>query len=560
MNTQRLAGMVGILVVVTLGVVGVDRWTKDARARHAGATTIAKNEIVPLTGGRSTIHYQVDPIEPIPLPAPPTEDKQPPLTSTGELEKQLKESLEKLQKALPSLPGAEESSPPLPEPSKADAEKKTLPPLPSFDPPTPGKDASIPKLPPLTNLDAQPTEAAAQPKAEPTSPPPPAVTAPPSETSQAGKKEDVAVPSRPAATPPMPATPREKDEPKSLTPIPATPLPPPDAGTVRNVSANVAPQEDFQKRLTDIEVKYLKDMVAELERRVQQMPQGDLERRKLETEHQRVNERLQRLMKAVEWSVARKLEDRSGMAESPWVMNLETVEGRTVLHATVHRKARFKVVCERLDLQTPRGTLLAVGMVQISGEGFQASCDRLSIPLNDDRLVLEGKAEVTARTQPMLEAGNKEQPPKTEPRRLEGQNEVPMQFLHLKGDHLDLHCSDSRVIMPTPTEPGSERSSSSSSPSSRSTPIVKTGFATTGQEKWSAWGVLLALPAGSGEKNGPRDYVIQTRDGQILAFVRAPASLSLNEYIGKRVSVFGVPMHESGRPAPTFSASHVAWE
>src|SRR5262245_30688693 len=111
MNTQRLAGMVGILVVVTLGVVGVDRWTKDTRARHAGSNVIAKNEMIPLPGGRSTIHYQMDPAEPLPPPLPPSETKQPPLTSTGELEKQLKESLEKLQKALPSLPSAEESSP-----------------------------------------------------------------------------------------------------------------------------------------------------------------------------------------------------------------------------------------------------------------------------------------------------------------------------------------------------------------------------------------------------------------------------------------------------------------
>jgi hypothetical protein len=263
-------------------------------------------------------------------------------------------------------------------------------------------------------------------------------------------------------------------------------------------------------------------------------------------------------MKAVEWSIARRLDDRTGPAESPWTMNLETADGKTVLQAMVHRKARFKIVCERLDLQTPRGTLLAVGQVQISGEGFQASCERLSIPLNDDRLVLEGNAEVNVRTQPMalIQEPKDGKPPIVESRRPDEKPGSAVPILHLKGDHLDLRWVD---IVPSSF---STRADDAQPLPARATtgPVVKVGYNSTSEEKWSAWGVLLALPASPDDKNGPKQYVIQTREGQILAFVRAPANLSLTEYIGKRVSVFGMPTRESGRTAPTFTASHVAWE
>src|SRR5258705_5861100 len=100
MYTQRLAGMVGLLAAVILGLVGVDRWNTDAKARsvHSQVVSASNDSLPPLA--QSTIHYQVDPAAPpIPqLPPAPKETQAPPLISTGELDKQLKESLDNLQK------------------------------------------------------------------------------------------------------------------------------------------------------------------------------------------------------------------------------------------------------------------------------------------------------------------------------------------------------------------------------------------------------------------------------------------------------------------------------
>src|SRR5262245_16757039 len=123
MDTQRLAGMIGIAAVVTLGVVGVDRWTKDAKARGSSEVVQATSaepqsalpqSALPFLPMVRDSHFQVDPSVPQ-LPPLPKESDAPPLISTGELEKKLKQSIDDLQKVLPSsLPSVEESSFPPP--------------------------------------------------------------------------------------------------------------------------------------------------------------------------------------------------------------------------------------------------------------------------------------------------------------------------------------------------------------------------------------------------------------------------------------------------------------
>src|SRR5687767_418628 len=109
MDTKRLAGMIGIAAVVTLGVVGVDRWNKDAKARaNAEVVQVTPKEpthIVPVVRDS----YQVDPTVPQ-LPPLPKETDAPALVPSGELEKKLKQSIDNLQKVLPPLPSVEESS------------------------------------------------------------------------------------------------------------------------------------------------------------------------------------------------------------------------------------------------------------------------------------------------------------------------------------------------------------------------------------------------------------------------------------------------------------------
>src|SRR5262249_3271031 len=79
----------------------------------------------------------------------------------------------------------------------------------------------------------------------------------------------------------------------------------------------------------------------------------------------------------------------------PWSLQIDMVDGQTVVVATVSRKYEFKIVCQSLDLQTGKGTLKASGKVQITGDMMTASCDQLSIPLMEDRLQLEGGAQVS---------------------------------------------------------------------------------------------------------------------------------------------------------------------
>jgi hypothetical protein len=556
MYTQRLAGMVGLLAAVILGLVGVDRWNKDAKARSVHSQVVsASNDPLPPPIAQSTLHYQVDPaVPPVPqLPAPaPKETQAPPLISTGELDKQLKESLDNLQKVLPKLPSAEESAAPPPEPEK----KGPPPPLPKIDdnkadpiklPPPPdstAKDSPKSSLPPVTNIPAPSNDV---PSIPPVTIQPPAPTA--------------GVPL------PPPTFKAESESPKALnpgvtvTPGPVAPLPPMigDANPVRNAVATMASQDEFRRRLMDLEVRYLKDTIVELDRRMQQTPKADADRRKLELEHQRQSDRLARLMKAAEWAIERQIEKASGVkesiAESPWTMHMETVEGKTVLHAVVHRKARFKIVCERLDLQSPRGTVLAVGQVQLSGEGFQGMCERLSIPLNDDRLILEGNAQMAIRTQPMalIEGRGESLPPVIDQQRPnEKSSSVPM--LHLKGDHLDIRWNDLLG-----GAPGNVRLDDPSGPMLNATPgpMVKVAYTPSRNEQWSAWGTLRRTAM---EKDGRAMYVIEGRQNQPLAYVHTPAGLSMADYVGKRVSVFGRPVHEEGCAAPIYTASHVAWE
>ena len=78
---------------------------------------------------------------------------------------------------------------------------------------------------------------------------------------------------------------------------------------------------------------------------------------------------------------------------SPWSLQMEIVEGRTLLRARLHKSAEFKVLCDRVEMKAPDGAVQAVGKVTLTGPGVTASCQRLSLPLAADQLVLDGQAE-----------------------------------------------------------------------------------------------------------------------------------------------------------------------
>lgn len=521
MDTQRLAGMIGIAAVVTLGVLGVDRWNKDAKARASAevvqvtpkepspvvSTPVVPAPVVPAVRDSFLVDPEVPQLPPI-----PKESDAPPLVSTGALEKQLKKSIDNLQKVLPPpLPSVEESS---------------LPPIP-------------PPEPPATKRNAEDKSFAI----------PPQAPLPPGTKDEPVKPEIPTIPpAPPPLPPPSPSPDKTAADADAAKPMNAT-LPP----AIRNVAdvqpPTAAPPNEFQQRLNDLEMKYLKLTVAELERRLEQLPKNGAEHAALDADRKRMNERLAQLSKAAP-------EPFDGPRHNVWALHLETVDGKTIVHAIVHQKSRFKIVCERLDLQAPLGTLRAVGQVQISGEGFKGQCDRLAIALDRDHLTLEGRAEVGIRTRPLpvLEERKEGVPPVVEPRRLEDASSAAVPILHLTGDHLELRWSDLQ-----PTAPQDTRADEPRDPILRTSvgPTVKVAFNSSRDEQWSDWGTLRRTAL---QRDGRPMYVLEDRQGKALAYVHTPAGMSLAEYVGKRVSVFGLPMREAGRPMPTFTASHVAWE
>jgi hypothetical protein len=78
----------------------------------------------------------------------------------------------------------------------------------------------------------------------------------------------------------------------------------------------------------------------------------------------------------------------------PWVLRVEIVKGRTQLTAETSKDVQFRLTCERLNLQAPKGSIEAQGAVKLSSPGIDGTCDRLTITWQNDQVVLEGKAQM----------------------------------------------------------------------------------------------------------------------------------------------------------------------
>jgi hypothetical protein len=70
------------------------------------------------------------------------------------------------------------------------------------------------------------------------------------------------------------------------------------------------------------------------------------------------------------------------------------VDGKTHLTAAVGSEIHFKVICDQLNLQAPRGNIEAQGCVKLSSSGLDGSCDRLTISWQEDQVVLVGQARL----------------------------------------------------------------------------------------------------------------------------------------------------------------------
>jgi hypothetical protein len=82
------------------------------------------------------------------------------------------------------------------------------------------------------------------------------------------------------------------------------------------------------------------------------------------------------------------------LENSPWTLQMEIAGGQTTLTARLHKKTEFRIVCERVEMKSPDGAVVAVGKVTMTGPGLKGTCNRLTVGLSGDSLMLEGKAEV----------------------------------------------------------------------------------------------------------------------------------------------------------------------
>jgi hypothetical protein len=128
----------------------------------------------------------------------------------------------------------------------------------------------------------------------------------------------------------------------------------------------------------------------------------------------------------------------------PWTLKMTVVDGLTVMEARVGKEIQFRIVCEKLDLASPRGSINAQGEVKISGSGLDGHCQKLLINWHDDHILVEGNAYLKC-----LREGHD---------------------VELQADRLSLRLSESSSIKgvgqakPTPVEELSEPQESRSEP------------------------------------------------------------------------------------------------
>jgi hypothetical protein len=78
----------------------------------------------------------------------------------------------------------------------------------------------------------------------------------------------------------------------------------------------------------------------------------------------------------------------------PWTLRVEIIKGRTLLTAQTGKEVQFRVDCDKLDLQAPRGCIQASGNVRVASDGLRGACEKLTIAWQKDQVVLEGTAEL----------------------------------------------------------------------------------------------------------------------------------------------------------------------
>jgi hypothetical protein len=209
-------------------------------------------------------------------------------------------------------------------------------------------------------------------------------------------------------------------------------------------------------------------------------------------------------------------DDLAKVKDSPWTIHAEMINGQTVVTATVNQKHEFRVVCQSLDLQTGKGTLKAVGKVQITGDMMSGSCDQLAISLLEDRLVLEGSAVVSIQK---ISANVS--------------SEKPASF-ELKGATLDLRISElqskfRQTSMSVEREPG------------MAAPIrdVMVRGTDNDAKQWTPYGTLRRAGQRRPRAEETTLWHLEDRTGKVIAVLVARDGGTLTQFEGQSISVLG---------------------
>ena len=212
---------------------------------------------------------------------------------------------------------------------------------------------------------------------------------------------------------------------------------------------------------------------------------------------------------------------------SPWALHIEMLDGQTIITATVNKKHEFKIVCQSLDLQTGKGTLKASGKVQISGDMMNGTCEQLAIGLHEDRLLLEGRAEVTIQkvTTNVSDAR-------------------PAAF-ELKGETLNLRISE--------LEAGKIIQTSARQVIDGPRDTIRQASLPNDGKQWSPYGTLRRSNTSVA---GETAWRLEDSAGKVVAVLVARDGGTLAQYEGRTISVYGVNEQMNGRTV--LRVSHIA--
>jgi hypothetical protein len=81
----------------------------------------------------------------------------------------------------------------------------------------------------------------------------------------------------------------------------------------------------------------------------------------------------------------------------PWTLHIHILKGQTQMEARIDKTVKFRVSCEHLDLQAPRGSIQAQGDVKVLGPDLEGKCDRLTINWQDEQVLLDGSVYLKCR-------------------------------------------------------------------------------------------------------------------------------------------------------------------